>query len=780
MHRCRIVHGALAAAFLWSASCARDLDLDTPVDSTRVVVAQFDPSNPIPVLQLVPTPTALAENPDGTLNHEVVRPENCELPTAAQCLMLQDAAGNYAVKGWPTTAKPTLFFSTLRDENGEDTGKTFLETSDGAIDEANIKRGIKLWERQADGTLVRVDYTFVVGARPSINPACQDGDNGSEPARTYLPEDVPGGIQIVLTPSHPLKPATEYLVSVESYGDDPEAGGVRDFNGNAIQPTALFYLLNTDENEVDDSGEIHNPLLRSQVAGQAIAGFLATKGKRSVADLTKAEQAELNAVLLAAGQSLRGLERFFDAATAMLLNLPSNPDDKISDRSHLVFANFWHTTATTEIVFDPLAGDVPFPNAQLLLRTSSTTPGLTHVNLPIPPDASPSTQATIAQLNTRTGFPTTGPIILTATRDIRSTSLEGNVLMYPVGADGFIDGPAVDLTVTTSSGTAIAPPSIFIRPARPLAQNKDYVIGVTTDVLDVDGRPISAASTFNALKLPRPFITAAGVDPAIVPLLECAPVAAGATTVATPEEIVETAGVLEVGLNHPGFLQSFTALAAPPANIHPLRLAMAFGYRTQDIVTELDDLIETDKTAAPELIPIPGYEVRTSTAIAKAFGLVENYCVGLCEAGVIQGECTVEALSTNAECLGIQTLATGNLRSVRGYMMRARRYTAGSPYVSGAFRADSLEADFVHIPVLVFMGASPSPGTRRPITIFQHGIGRSKEDALLLANTLAAPGLDRVTVAMDLPLPWRSRDGHPRRGPRALWARSEHRVHRPQ
>ena len=750
MHRCHIAHGAVVAACLWNASCARDLDLDTPIDPTRVVVAQFDPSNPIPVLQLVPTPTALAEKADGTLNHAAVRPEDCERPTAAQCLMLQDATGNYAVKGWPTTTKPTLFFSTLKNENGDDTGKTFLETTDGAIDEANIKRGIKLWEKQPDGSLILVDYSFVVEARPAVNPACQDGDNGSSPAQTYLPEDVPGGIQIVLTPSRPLKPATEYAVSVESYGDDPAAGGVRDFNGHAIEPSALFYLLNTDKDEVADSGEISNPLLRSQVAGQAVAAYLAAIGKRSQADLTPAEQADLQTVLLAAGQSLRGLERFFDAATAKVLSLPSNPTDKISDRSHLIFANFWHTTATTEIVFDPLAGNVPFPNSQLLLRTSSTTPGLTLVNLPIPDDASPSTRATLAGLNTRTGFPTTAPIIMTATRDIRSTSLAGNVVMYPVGVDGLIDGPAVDITVSTSSGTAIAPPSIFVRPTRPLAQNKDYVVGVTTDVLDVDGRPISAASTFNALKLPTPFITAAGVNPAIVPLLECAPIAAGASTLATAEEVIQTAGLLEVGLNHQGFLQSFAALAAPPANIHPLKLAMAFGYRTQDIVTELDARIETDaEVSPPEIVPIPGYEIRTSTAIAHAFGLVENFCVGLCEAGAISGECTVEALSTNPGCLQIQALATGNLQSVRGYMMRARRLTAGSPYVSGTFRPDDAEPDYTYIPVLVFMGAGPSAGNPRPVTIFQHGIGRSKEDALLFANTLAA--INRVTVAMDLP-----------------------------
>ncbi|MCA9555398.1 MAG: hypothetical protein KC933_35540, partial [Myxococcales bacterium] len=126
--RRRLTHTTLAlgASALALAGCAKDLELKDPVDLTTVVRAQFDPTNPIPVLQLVPSPTLLAQDPENGYKFTVdeatgktsVAPEDCELPTSAQCLAFVDS--------WPTTTPITLFFS-------------------GALDETTVKDGVKLW-----------------------------------------------------------------------------------------------------------------------------------------------------------------------------------------------------------------------------------------------------------------------------------------------------------------------------------------------------------------------------------------------------------------------------------------------------------------------------------------------------------------------------------------------------------------------------------------------------------------------------------------------------------
>ncbi len=105
MLRLRLAHSSLmlGLALGTTVGCARDVQIDPPVDPSGVTIAQFDPTNPVPVLQLVPTPTALAQNPDGTLNQDQIRPEPCELPTRAQCLAFVDR--------WPVTTPITLFFS---------------------------------------------------------------------------------------------------------------------------------------------------------------------------------------------------------------------------------------------------------------------------------------------------------------------------------------------------------------------------------------------------------------------------------------------------------------------------------------------------------------------------------------------------------------------------------------------------------------------------------------------------------------------------------------------
>lgn len=167
------------------AACARELDTEDPSvfpkQNSAAVEAQFDPSNQIPVLRLIPSPTALAELADHSINLEAVAPAPCQLPTAAQCLQW--------VNGWPTDLYPTLYFS-------------------GELDLATVTEGI-IWMDLKRGT--RVAFTAEMSPREAPPEACKSGDNGSE-GLTYTDADVPPGVQLVLTPTAPLSPDTTYAI----------------------------------------------------------------------------------------------------------------------------------------------------------------------------------------------------------------------------------------------------------------------------------------------------------------------------------------------------------------------------------------------------------------------------------------------------------------------------------------------------------------------------------------------------------------------------------------
>ena len=263
--RAPLLAGLISAGVV---GCEHDLTLSPPVNPGDAVVAQFDPTNPIPVLQLVPTPTALAEEPGtGRLKVAVY---DCEKPSTKQCLAFVD--------NFPPTTPVTLFFS-------------------AAIDEASLAEGVTIVK---EGSGTAIPFTATVGDRPQPNAACAEGGNGSgNPAdpsddRTYDPaKDVAPGIQAILRPNTPLDPGATYYVYVESYVDD--AGvvhGVKTADGKKIEPSNLFALLNApkDHPPITNGAEgpqLVSPLLRSNVSSLVLAALFPSK---TLADLTPDEE----------------------------------------------------------------------------------------------------------------------------------------------------------------------------------------------------------------------------------------------------------------------------------------------------------------------------------------------------------------------------------------------------------------------------------------------------------------------------------------------------------
>lgn len=748
-----LVVGTAAVA---AVGCARDIEIEPAPNPAEVVIAQFDPTNAVPVLQLVPSPTALAQKPDGTIDQDAIAPEECEYPTAAQCLAF--------VTGWPTTALPTYYFTGTANADGK------------LLDESTITAGIKLYEAGATG-LSPVAYEPVISAIPAPNAACQQGGNGSDPPRTYTAEEVPQGIQVVLRAA--LKPDTNYFVVVTSNAE----GGLRDINGKVVEPSRLYSLLNvkSDFEPVAADGTVKDALLRSNVSGTILAQRF---GGRSIAELTTDEKAQFDQYYQASAQRLRGLYTFFNTVASTLESA-----QVVTDRKETVFVNTWKTggAPATTFEFDPLAQKVPFPNVQLLTQPDPSD--ATKLKVALPPSAtdSPTAAALKAGLNTLDGFSTTAPMVITASNNLNVASLAGKIVMYPVNAEGVPDSAApVALTVTTATKTATSPFTITIRPTRPLAENQNYVVAVIAgsgeDVLkDANDKPVVAQSTYSLLKIPGKFIEGddlATLNPAILRPLQCSTLQSPTNPhLATDAEVIATAQTLENQLQHPRWLSAFESLERLSTPIPRTNVLMAWNYKTQTISALVNTVkaqllpgVWEPAAAGPRVVgPVATY-VGTSS-IATLVGVVPRLCVPICQAGemepaiardacVGQGGAPAAGVATHPICALAVNIVAGRLDRAELYFLRTYRATTGSPYTSGTFTpATIMQPKVENIPFWVVRGTVPNgttvPAEGYPVAIFQHGLGQIKESGFYIANTLARINGNTnqgwATVLMDLP-----------------------------
>lgn len=737
-------HALAAWALVSLAGCAPDIgELEETPTSDSVVVAQFDPTNPIPQLQLVPTPTALVQNGDGTLNREAITPPACELPSTAQCLLLSDG-------GWPTSVNPTLYFS----------APLVLDS---------VADGILLFEVTASG-LSKVEVTGTQDARADPPTACMMGNNGSTGNLTFTQDDVlaawgstPTDLEIV--PDGGFKPGTQYiLVATRALqGAAASDGGA----ARPVEPTDLFYLLANAEAPVDANGQISDPLLRSSVQASVLASLFPG---RSVDELDAAELQTFQAAVASSGVSLYGLYTFIEASLAPLVNAGI-----LSSRRDAVMVTTWSTdpeTAATVASFDP-AGTTfptdirfPFPNDQLL--TSTTASGQTMVSFPTE-GLTGALLSLASGLNTLDGFGVSTPISIPVSGDLDPSSLEGNVVMYALDAGGGPVEPAIPVAAVALAGTSSAGPQIIVQPNMPLAQATTYVVGVTNGVKDAAGNALGSSSTYSLLKSPTPIISGGSVDTNVLPALQCSTVPSTGA-LASDAQVVAIASQLENDLRRESWQTAFQALESLSTPIPRTQVAMAFTYTTQSVTTLLGGVRTALQGGAYDaLTPANGpmvstaidiVDTSTTFNIANAVGLGTSLCLPLCQAGGMQSippaiapaSCAgdVAAVTAHPVCQLLFSAYTDTLGRARTVLSRQLVATAGHPAVSGTFTPATLMAPRVEYNptwVLTPLGTAPAGGW--PVAIFQHGLGQDRSNVFLIANTLAKAGY--ATVAFDMP-----------------------------
>jgi hypothetical protein len=768
--------GLVPLLLISAAACAPDLDLSDPVSPTAAVVARFDPTNPIPVLTLVPIPTALVQEQvevapgvivPGSLDPDAIASEPCEGEDTSICLPVTGLTG-----GWAATDLPTLIFSSDIDPDTVADGVVLLE-----FDLAELP----------SPTFTRIPVTASSAFVEEPPVACQTEFGYTQAESAAFGTNV----VVTLTPDNDTGTLTEGRAYV--------LGATRDLmaaDGRPVAASSLFFGLL--QNDVQGPGfEDFQTFTRNEDGTFSGVGLIAastvdavTAGVDAAIEAgelpPEARDAAIESETQAAFEGLFGVQTLFQQASGFLL--ASGEVESIDD---LVFANFW-TTGTTDVAsvpqiavsgslfaglpspdFDPLGGVLPFPHVPLL--TVPVEGGDVRTNIPTDGVTDPIQLGILQGLNQLNGFSVIADITIPFSEAIDPASVSAQnvlVLPYDEATNMPIGGPhPVDVQVFGST--------MVIQPQIPLLEDTFYAVGVLgagagpLAVTSTSGQPFAPNTTLQLLALPDPLVadtssTAEILDTANGLAVQCSQVPSGGPLL--EESFVrETFQGIEFQLARSRWQPAFEAFENLPGEnaIPRLGFATAFPIKTQSLTADIDrarELLADDVNGYASLT----MDDRVTEELLLQGPVAQGFiCQQLCNAGlflapvgtstVIVGPDTeattpgcddAVAVASHPLC-GLYTADIDEVRQVNyeGYDVS----TGGSLTIT----PDGIENPRVvrNSALVISGGAAPTGGY--PAVIFAHGLGQSKESVLTVANTFVQEGTNRdgwAVILLDLPL----------------------------
>lgn len=154
----------------------------------------------------------------------------------------------------------------------------------------------------------------------------------------------------------------------------------------------------------------------------------------------------------------------------------------------------WFTWLDTFVVFDPAAGQIPFPNSFLIDQAT----GL--VKLPIPAGADPLTTGILTELNRRHGFSLSAPGWI---------PLDGKLAPASVTTDSvrvFLTKGLLPTKLTDSEYAVTyedALDHLVVTPLTPYAPQSRYVGVITESLMGSNGRPVQPTAPFVLIRSPK-------------------------------------------------------------------------------------------------------------------------------------------------------------------------------------------------------------------------------------------------------------------------------------
>lgn len=629
------------------AACAPEIE---HTDPTTFVTAVFDPTT-----AQIPLPNDLAFlNP---LNTNCPTPSNTSTPPAcAQAELLASFNGKF-----PSDQAVAITVS-------------FTQTAfDGA-------GGTTSTAPDLDLTTFTSDKVYVVG---TVN-----GVTGE------IPIEMP-------TAADYVKGGTSGTLSIHHAGNEPWVGGsyslvvrggdagVKTKDGQSVYASQVFALIEQGKDMTDPA---NNGLLRAQYGADAAA----------------VQGAALNQVIALYKQTA------FPAA-----------DLKFPHQQLAIAATFKIQDTITNVEIDPARGKAPLPID--LLRDATTgkltpTAACAFLGTPLAADGT-CPNAAAAGFLALDGFSTTGAILaptsdLIEAKTVTSSSLRLYDLSMPASP---VQVPASSLILEpcefTSGCSAANPlsPVIAIQPAgatagdpssvfrtKPLKDNTDYAVVMTTDIKDKAGNAVGPGTVAKILRFKNPLVVN------------------GHSALAASGISDATAAQLEKMRLQ---LQPVLAQLATDG-VDASKLGLLYTFHTQTILS-----------TAVKLGALP-YTLPAATGVP---GAITSYTAA---AAFVRYGVPPTTPSANINEVLETDISTYNLLDP----------------LTGAFKPDPTMGTVEQIHVLIAtprvanvnLVACPAPNQLlrcAPMMIFRHGLGRGRADALLIADTFAAAGL--VTVAID-------------------------------
>jgi len=507
--------------------------------------------------------------------------------------------------------------------------------------------------------------------------------------KDYVPSS--DGTKATLTihnQGHAPWPSGSYALVVRGGPD-----GVKTKDGIPVSPSQVFDLLAQD---VDLTNPANLGLLKAQLGSTAAA--------------------------LEQGKQLDVVRRLYDTSA-----FPA-ADRKFPHQDLAIATTFQIAPVVTNVVIDPATGQAPLPIDLLRDLTTGKLSALAACTLAgASLDASgncPSPAA--AGFLALDGFSTTGAILGPTSDLVRAGTVTKDSLQLwdltdktnPVQVDPntlilepceFTSAAQANGTCT-SEATALSP-VIAIQPAgatagdptsvfrtKPLKDNTDYAVVMTTAIQDKAGVPLGSGSAAKLLKFYNPI---ASGGHATVPGLDDP----------TAKSLEDMRGKLKP------LLDKLTAAGTTRAKV-----AIAYTFHTQTILSQ-----------ANQLAALP-YSTPGATALPIAATLVS--------------EAATEAFTKFGAPGALPSTHINEILEVD-----IPTFNALDP-ATGAFLADPTKAapELIHVLIATPTAtAQLCPGSTvlkcAPMMVFRHGLGRGRADMLAIADSFAAAGM--VTVAID-------------------------------
>jgi hypothetical protein len=407
--------------------------------------------------------------------------------------------------------------------------------------------------------------------------------------------------------------------------------------------------------------------------------------------------------------------------------------------------------------FDPAQQRVPFPNNLLRDPVSG--------RLTLPPQCGEEAGSAAAQvratLNELDGFGTSRAVLRTGFSEaVDPESAEGRIFLvrlaeHGVPLTGFEGAVPVEVSAgttpradaTCSSSTDV--PELAIRPTVPLKGGSTYGVVMLRGITNTSGIEYEPSPTWGLVRQETE-----PVQISLAPEGSASPYTVGFNATpfdpATPTGLATLVGLDLLWRAHAPVLGAFDRLwpaLEPGTEVRRDDVLLAWSFDTQTIQDPLDPAVPDSPasvvvSAAQGGLTLPpplageGGALSVEQFFAAALPGVPCSSLG-CEA--------IGAVYAASPAAPGPSFANVNFQSGGCYPVDSDPATRTA---QGAW-SDPLAPTAVcdqTLPLLVIVPATPPPDGGYPTVIFAHGLGRSKEDLLVLGGTLAASGFASVAI----------------------------------